>query len=567
MAGLLIGNPSTSGNQWGGYEITLATATQSFQYAGYVQDNFRVSDRLTLNLGARYDLNLPRTERYDRMASFDPSATNPLSGKVPGMGELKGAPAFAGQNGAPRDIFNTDYKNFAPRFGISYRLGQKTVIRTGYGIFYGVNKYGASGPLGALGYSSTTNVSPTYQSDGYTSWGRLSNPFPYGLLLPPGNKNGASTNLGLDMSGVALRHWNKTPYEQSWSFGIQRQLPLDTVLDANYVGKKGTRLYFGGLGTMSYIPESVAQDFVSRPSYYNEKVPNPFYGIITDPNSSLSGPDFSRINLYRPFPQYSYVSMYEPPSANSIYNALQVKVEKRFSRGLQFLVTYTWSKSIDSASVMGSGTTWLGGTTSTIQNPYNLALERAVSEYDIPHVLQVAYVWELPFGRGRAVGKNWSPVLNAIAGGWKTNGQWRFAKGMPIWLGLEGGQSIPTFGGQRPDLIAPLKRADNWTLDQYFADPTVAVKPDAYAFGTAPRTVTSVRAPGTNNASLSLFKEFSLNALREGTRLEFRAEAFNALNHPQFCRPNVTVGQDNFGKITSQCNSPREGQMALKLYF
>jgi hypothetical protein len=567
MAGLLIGLPSTSGNQWGGYEVTLATATQSFQYAGYVQDNFRVSDRLTLNLGARYDLNLPRTERYDRMASFDPGATNPLSGKVPGMGELKGAPVFAGQNGAPRNIFDPDYKNFAPRFGLSYRLTPKTVLRSGYGIFYGVNKYGASGPLGVLGYSATTNVQSTYQSNGYTPWGRLQNPWPNGLIMPPGNSQGASTNLGLDMSGLAMRNWNKTPYEQSWSLGIQRQLPLDTVLEADYVGKKGTRLYFGGEGTMSYIPQSVAQDYVTRPSYYNEKVPNPFYGIVTDPNSSLSGPTVSRINLYRPFPQYSYVSAYEPPWANSIYNALQVKMEKRFSRGLQFLLTYTWSKSIDSASVMGSGTTWLGGTTSNIQDPYNLGLERGVSEYDIPHVFQVAYVWELPFGRGRAFGKTWNPILNAIAGGWKTNGQWRFAKGMPIWLGLQNGQSIPTFGGQRPDLNAPLNRADNWTLDQYFADPTVAAKPDPYAFGTAPRTITSVRKPGTNNAALSLFKEFSLNSIREGTRLEFRAEAFNALNHVQFCGPNSTVGDGNFGKITGQCNNPREGQLALKLYF
>lgn len=567
MAGLLTGNPSTSGSQWGGYEIVPATATQSFQYAGYVQDNFRASDRLTLNLGVRYDLNLPRTERFNSLASFDPTAASPLSGQVPGMGELKGAPVFAGQNGAPRTIYDTDKTNIAPRIGLAFRLNDKTVLRSGYGIFYGVNKYGAAGPLGVPGYSATTNVQSTYRSDGYTPGGRLDNPFPDGLIIPRGNQDGPNTNLGLDLSGLSMRNWNRTPYEQSWSFGIQRELPFETVLNLDYVGKKGTRLYFGGAGVMSYIPQSVAQDYVTRPSYYNEMVPNPFYGIITDPNSGMSAEEVTRINLYRQFPQYTYLAAFEPPSANSIYNSLQLKAEKRFSHGLQFLLTYAWSKSIDSASAMGDGTTWLGGHTSALPDPYNWGLERSVSDYDVPHVFQVAYVWELPIGRGKALGRNWNSVLNAIAGGWKTNGQWRFSKGMPLWLSLDGGQSIPTFGGQRPDLIGTLRRADNWTLDQYFADPTVAVVPAPYTPGTAPRTVTSARSPGIANASLSLFKEFSLSALREGARLEFRAEAFNALNHVQFAAPALTVGQGSFGKITSQYNSPREGQLALKLYF
>ena len=565
MAGMLIGLPGP--DQWGGYEITVGTATQSFQYAGYIQDNFRATNRLTLNVGLRYDLNLPRTERFDRMASFDTNAVSPLAGKVPGMPDLKGAPVFAGQNGAPRNIYDADKNDFGPRIGLAFQLNKKTVLRGGYGLFYGVNKYGASGPLGALGYTSTTNVTRFYQNDGSTPWSRMSNPWPDGLLIPPGNSLGASTNLGLDMTGVAYRHWNTTPYEQSWSFGFQRQLPFDTLFDATYVGKKGTHLYFGGAGILGYLPQNVAQDFLTRPSYYNEMVTNPFYGVITDPNSPLSGSEITRSNLYRAYPQYSNTTMFEPPWANSIYHALQVRVEKRFSRGLQFLTTYTWGKSIDNASVMGGGTTWLGGTTSSLQNPYDFHAERSVSEFDIPHTLQVSYTWELPIGRGKAVGTDWNPVLNAIAGGWATNGIWRFASGMPISLLLEGGQAIPTFGTQRPDLTGPLTRASNWTLDQYFADPTVAAKPEPYVFGTAPRFVHTVRQPGTNTAALSMFKQFSLNPLREGAKLEFRAEAFNALNHPQFCGPHATVGQDSFGKITAQCNTPREGQLALKLYF
>jgi len=159
-------------------------------------------------------------------------------------------------------------------------------------------------------------------------------------------------------------------------------------------------------------------------------------------------------------------------------------------------------------------------------------------------------------------------VLNAVIGGWQTNGIWRFDTGQPIILGLSGGQSIPTYGNQRPNLNGTLKKAHPFSLDQYFANPDVAVKPDPYTIGTAPKVLPNLRMPGTNVAELSLFKQFGLAKIREGARLEYRIEAFNALNHPQFCGPNSTVGTDNFGKITCQPdNSPRQVQMALKFYW
>ena len=158
-------------------------------------------------------------------------------------------------------------------------------------------------------------------------------------------------------------------------------------------------------------------------------------------------------------------------------------------------------------------------------------------------------------------------VLDAIIGGWQTNGIYRLSSGQPIILTLSGGQSIPTYGGQRPNLTGPLTRSDNWTLDQYFTDPTVAVKPDAYTIGTAPKTLSTVRSPGTNVVSMSLFKEIPLAKLREGARFEFRIETFNTFNHPQFCTPHTTVGLEDFGKITCQANSPREVQLGGKIYF
>jgi hypothetical protein len=176
-------------------------------------------------------------------------------------------------------------------------------------------------------------------------------------------------------------------------------------------------------------------------------------------------------------------------------------------------------------------------------------------------------VYELPIGHGKRVAGGVNSVIDAFIGGWKTAGNWRVDTGQPIILYLEGGQNIPTFGGQRPDLTAPLKRASGLNLDQYFANPDVAVAPAPYTYGTAPKVLSDLRAPATRTGALSLFKEFSLAAMREGAHLEFRAEAFNALNHPQFDAPNSTVNSGNLGKITKQANSPRQIQLGLKLYW
>jgi len=578
MASLLtgVGGPG----QWGEYEITLAVSTQNFQYAGYFQDNWRVTDKLTLNLGIRYDLDLPRTERYNRMNWIDPDVASPL--EVPGMPNLKGGVMFT--DAKTRSPYDSDTNNLGPRFGFAYRLRPKTVLRGGYGLFYSLTKGGAAG-TGAGGFQGFSNEPGwfyTYQGDGATPWGRLSDPWPIvGPAYPPGRSLGLLTNIGLGASGP-IRSWNITPYEQTWSLGIQHELPWGVLIDAAYVGKKGTKLYFGGAGDLNHLGPDLVNWTEAEINALNEYVPNPFYGIITDPNSGLSGPEVTSGDLMRPHPQFSGFSGNDPPWANSIYHAFQLRVEKRMSKGLQFLATYTNSKSIDNASVAGGNVTWLGGFTS-VQDPNRLFLERSLSEYDIPQVLQMSYVYQLPWGRGKKWGANWNPWLDGFLGGWQTNGIWRFDNGMPISLGLSGGESIPTYGAQRPNLLAPLEQngRSQWTCDPYGSGCTgyfanqgtetsssdVAVKPPRFTLGTAPRMLPNVRVPGTNTAALSLFKEIPLSKLREGSRIEFRVEAFNALNHPQFCGPHTTVEGGSFGKVTCQANSPREVQMALKFYW
>ena len=449
------------------------------------------------------------------------------------------------------------------------------MIRAGYGIYYSTVRSGAAGvgASGYAGYDQATNWVNTYpgctdpKCAGAVPWGRPSDPFPGGVLLPLGSSLGLLNDVGNSAGGPIRSIDSAVPYEQSWSFGLQRKLPGNFLVDANYIGKAGHHLYFGGAGGLNYLGSQIEHYNSDQITALNTPVPNPFFGVI-DPTSSIGqSQTVNASQLQLPFPQFGGFGGDSPPWANSIYNALQIRAEKRFSHGLQALVTYTWSKSLDNASTTDGGTTWLGGITS-LQDPNNRRLERSFSTFDIPRVLQLSYVYELPIGRNKLVGGNMHPVLNAIVGGWQTNGIWRFNDGRPLLLGLSGGQSLPTYGGQRPNLTGPLHcNTGSDFLNYYFSNPDVAVVPPTFTLGNAPRAVGTCRQPGQKNATLSLFKEFPLTMLREGARLQFRIEAFNALNHPQFRGPNVQVNGGNFGVITDQLNSPREVQLALKLYF
>jgi hypothetical protein len=386
------------------------------------------------------------------------------------------------------------------------------------------------------------------------------------VILPPVNSLGLLNDIGLGAAGPIASIDTPNPNEQSWSFGIQHELPSSILLDVTYVGKKGTHLYFGGAGGLNYLGSQIESYSPSQIAALNTYVNNPFYGIITNVNSGLSASTYPASQFQLPFPQYTSVSGEDPPWANSIYNALQIKVEKRFSHGLQFLATYVWSKSIDDASSTGGAVTWLGGTTH-LADPNNRELERGLSTWDQPSVLQFSYTYELPVGKGKPLLGNANPVVNAILGGWQTNGIWRFTDGRPEILGLSGGQSLPTYGGQQPDLTAPLQCAGSNILNQYFANPNAVSVPAPFTLGTAARTEAGCRQPGQANVNLSLFKEFFIPKLREGAKLQVRLETYNAFNHPQFSGPDTTVNGGSFGVITSTANSPREVQVALKLYW
>jgi hypothetical protein len=581
MATFLTGT-SVSGSQYGQYEFPDFLATINPEYAGFFQDNFRASSKLTLNLGLRYEVVVPRTERHNRLDWFDPTAPSPL-GNVPGLPPLKGELVYATPGN--RTSTNINWDGFAPRFGLAYRLSSKLVFRGGYGIYFAPNEWGACGASGCTsgtdGFDTTTNWETTYNYNGATPFSRLSNPFPNGFILPlatPVPPGGDSLfNVGSSISPT-LRNLNNLPYTQTWNAGFEYELPGNTVVTANYIGTRGVHLYFGGSPSLNYLGPWIEKASASAIANLDTYVNNPFYGIITNPSVSLSSPQVQSYQLLYQYPQYTSVWPGHAPRANSIYNALQLQVNKSLSHGLQFLVNYTWSKVIDDASV-GTNTTWLGGFMSLI-DPNNLELERAVSEYNIPQVFNFAYVYQLPFGRGKPWGSHWNSWIDGFLGGWQTSGMWRFDDGQPLSVSTYGSVPLPGGYSQRPNLIGQLKvnPRSKWFCSGpgcgYFANQgpgqastDVIVDPPSYAIGTAPRDLPNVRIPGTQNADLALFKEIPLTSLREGSHLEFRVESFNALNHPQFCGPDNNIDDGNFGRIFYQCNSPREVQLGLKFYW
>ncbi len=578
------------------YEVPNDVATQSFQFAGFVQDNFRVTPKLTVNLGLRYELSLPRTERFNRMNWLDPNISYSLTATGLPDFPVKGGEVFT----SSKDRYNYDtfYKAFQPRFGFAYSAGLGFVIRGGYGIYFSQPRSGAAGtgPWGYQGYDVQTSWISTFQNANILPGSRMSDPFrsfqaPYPDLGPKprvGNSLGVLNDIGFGATGPILSISRNVPYEQAWSFGVQKELPSKIVAQVDYVGKKGTHLYLGGFRDMNFLGPDyekarLAGDPAADPSALAlNLVNNPLAPYITDPLSSLSQSQILQFKdptnkFHVPFPQFTSFSGDSPPIANSIYHAAQFRIEKGFSNGLEFLVTYAVSKSIDGASATDDSISWLGGgfqgSTISVQNPNDLRSERSLSVFDIPQVLQFSYTYSLPVGRGKHFGGNMHPVLNTIVGGWQLNGIWRFDNGRPVILTqANGSSSIPTYGTQRPTITGPLKvnhssgAGANGT--SYFANSdTVLIATPDFALGNAPRTYGGARQPGTRVVNMALFKEFPLGTVREGMRMEFRSEFFNVFNHPNFGSVDTGLGDGSFGTISGLAVSMREMQLGLKLYF
>jgi hypothetical protein len=592
MASFMMGQMTQgcASNDCGSKEqIQFRPATTNYQYGFFAQDNWKVNTKLTLNLGLRYDVTLPRTDRYNHQNWFDPNATSPLNGGSvtytnPVTGQpvnlaLKGGEVFASSN--QRTNYVTDWHDIQPRFGFAYQFAPKMVVRGGYGIYYGQSRSGVTGvvPYGSAGFNQSTNVITVNPADHATPFVNLSNPFPNGLIQPAGNSLGLLNDVGFGANGpLRTPGANQTPYEQSWSFGIERELPSHILVNAEYIGKKGTHLPFdvsvlrNHLGPwVENLPRTAADpnnpcQTLTVPCL-NNLVANPFQSLIANPNSDI-GISSSQISYYQlllPYPQFTDVETEPQLIANSIYHGLQLTAEKKYSNGLQLLATFVWSKSIDDSSQADWNVSWLGSIDS-LQDPNKPWLERSLSTFDIPYVFQLSYSYDLPVGHGRAFMGNMPRWADLILGGWKTNGIWRISDGRPLTFMLnDGGQPLPTYGSQRPNVVGTPKRnhGSDW-VDNYFLDPNVFQRPAPFTLGDAPRAMGAVRSPSHFTADLSVGKQFQI---REEMSFEFRVEAKNALNHPVFQSPDTAVGDDTFGTINSTAVEPRQLQLGFKFNF
>jgi hypothetical protein len=518
-------------------------ASLSYYHGFYLQDDWRVTRKLTLNLGVRYDFDTPRTERFDRMSWFDPNVRSPLS-STPGFSNLTGGLQFVGVNGNPRVQYDGDYNNVAPRLGFAYELNKKTVIRGGWGQIFASSTLGAQGTVGPYGFRVETPWVSTL--DNVTPLNYLRNPFPAGFKPVPGSRDGLLTAVGGTVEGP-LRE-TPIPYTIQYNLTIQRELPGQVLIEAAYVGNRGRQLSRGGEG--GFTLNQLHPSNLTLGSQLNQLVANPFFGQGLP--GVLANPQISRGQLLRPYPQFLAVYPLFSAGSNSDYDSLQVTFSKRYSKGIVFEGNYVWAKAMDDGT--------------SAQDSYNLRLGRSVTGLDFRHRLVFSGVYEIPVGRGRQFGGEMPRAADLLLGGWQVNGILTLQSGSLLGIGASNTSGLfneairANNNGRSAKIDADAKDR----LDRWF-DSSVFSQPAPFTLGNVGTLVPDLRAHHTNNLDFSLFKQFGLT---EKFRLQFRAESFNMVNRVQFSGPNTNVnGGTAFGRVTAQNNSPRQLQFGLKLLF
>lgn len=523
-----------------------AIASKSSYWAFYLQEDYKLSRKLTVNVGLRYDLNLARTERYDRASIFDFKQPSPIAGKVPAFPNLTGAMTFTGINGVSRSLYPADKNNFAPRVGLAYQLNERTTLRAGYGVFFGLSPTDASGPGGGFvdGFTGVTNIISSL--DGITPIVNVSNPFPGGTN-PSLSASQLTPSVQLGQANRSAIIGLATPYFQNWNFSVQRSLGKDTIIEATYAANKGNKTQFGAINLNDLTAAQIALGAVN-----NQLVANPFYGVITDPTSPLSQPTVQRGQLLRPYPQYTQVTAVNPSIGNAMYHSFQMRVEKRFAKGFTVLGAFTAAKNINDTGQDASGPT------AGILDHTNLRLERSLDPQDVSKRLVLSGMYELPFGRGKWIGNGMPSWANFLVGNWQINGIGSFQSGFPLVMG--------STGGTRPNRVTTGEELSGSAQDRLLRwfDTSAFAVPPAFTYGNSSRTTPDFRTHGTANFDMSLFKNFPI---RESIRAQFRFESFNTFNRVQFAAPNTTAGATAFGQVTAQANTPRQLQVALKIIF
>src|SRR5579871_713808 len=547
-ASFLLG---TVGNASVPVQFVKTTTTNTWNPAFYVTDDWKLTRRLTINLGLRWDIAGGQSEVHGVSSTFGPSTPNPAAGNFPG------ALIFLKDTGRG-SWQNTYYGQVGPRVGFAYAVNDRLVVRGGYGLMYTPPIANSFGEATIDGYYGNNNLRQQVLNPVF-NWDNGFPPYPYTLPnKDPGLDNGST------MSYTA-RDSARQPYAQNYTFGVQYLFKDQTMLQVSYVGDRGSRLNAGNFANMNQLNpkylslgDALLDDISLHPN-----IPVPYAGFTGTVAQALL-----------PYPQYQGggVTNHFPYFGRSNYNALQIVATRRVTKGLGFLASYSFQKTLTNTD---SANAYYGGTS---QDVYNRGLERSVAAFNHPQQLRVTWIYEVPLGKGRAY-LNRGGVVNQVLGGWTITANQQYQSGNPLSIGTSIDTSAYMYnGGIRADVIPgqPLRVPTTGHLDvatgtgipylnpAAFADPPTTAGGVALRLGTAPRYFGNLRGPMLPTENFGIFKRFPF---RESTFLEFRADAFNAFNRTGLGDPILTVGDPQFGQITDVQQGPREVQLALRLTF
>jgi len=619
MLGYGNGQGSAFGNQTTGSLVISGPVSGKQTYrAFYFGDNWRVTSKLTLNLGLRYELQGPWSERFDKMTYFDPKATN---SSVTGCSGVAGSPCLGdaflvktGRNDS-RNNLPLSKTQFMPRLGFAYSPDQKTVVRGGYGIFFipnyvafnanpyvdpvssATSNFFASNDHGVTPAASLNANTCTAPGDGtITCLG--AGPFNQGtggtgannLVAVPGRNPQPNvsqyilTQNNFSATGYTVQKYG---YNEQWNFDIQRELPGGFFADVAYAGAHGVHLPQSN-PNINQIPDRCINQANSQFATGGAAAvaitqPVAIYPFSQALPGALGPTGLIQGQLDRPYPQYAGVNLNGQGCCGSNYNALQATVTKRFQGGGTLLAAYTNAKLMSNTDTL---TSWLeGGTTGgtgAIQDWNNLSAERSLSSQDVSQRLAISYVLDLPFGHGKRFASNVSGVTDKVVSGWGVDGTTTFQRGFPVKISWGGANAMTNSGllGQstlRPDYIpgcdkgtsgSAVSRVTHWFNTSCFTAPggvdATGAQLNPWTFGNEPRVDATLRQQGVNNFDFAAFKRTNIT---ERVGIEFRAEFFNLFNHPQFGPPNGTQTSATFGQVTNTVNLPRLIQFGLKLAF
>jgi hypothetical protein len=535
MATFLLGLADT-----GNFGSNSATSIKDTYTGLFVQDDWKITPRLTVNLGMRYELETPFHERYNRQSlMFDPTATLPVT--VPGY-NLKGGILFAGVNGNPATP-PADKNNFGPRFGFAYNVAQKTVIRGGFGIFYAPVAVDTNQAFGSIGTFNSVTPFVGSTNSYATPSATLANPFPNGLIQPVGSSVGLMAQVGNTFT--ALDSNRVSPYTEQWQVSLQRELPAQIVVEVAYTGMHSVK-QLESYGNYNEIPDSL----MALGAAGTVQVNNPFYGIFPATSTLGTSNKIAQNKLWSPYPQFNGITMSGVPTGMTIYHAGQVKVEKRLTHGLNFLSSYTFSKAIQN-------------NTSSLNNVRHW---RAVSPLDQKHSFNFAFTYSMPF---QFKGGGLHRLENQIFGGWAVSGLLAIGSGTPLSVTQSNGRPYrianPSLGGSVSSRLGDGGFDSNGHLkNAYFNTYAFQALPSQYVITSDGPYLDDLRAPGSFGLSASLFKTFPI---RERLKLQIRFDSMGLTNTPNFGAPGTNMSQlATFGQINS-ASGQRTMQASARLNF